>query len=277
MKQQFFGLWVIGLSGLAGCSSSPVEEGGSTTGIAGAGRLLSPQLEIVGGPSGSTNGKVLLRDQGPQGIELVVVDFGEDTLAMAVGGPITTSPSFTDGGTIAEIHHALHPEEATLSESVVALSDRFAALQKATIPASTVEQKDDSAITVKSLTTFKSTVCKSFTETDYRWDPNQCVFQSDSGGLFQTASAFAFSGERTYGWNNNAHTAVLEWYGRCSPNVGCVPSVYYSTTLPNYWWTWLSVVRGAFPYSFGVDLDTRDYSSPKELGLTEHRAVALVH
>lgn len=269
MQQRISGLWLISLVALAGCSSSPLEGTEAPSSGTEAGRILTPQLEVTG----SAKGEVVLRDEGPQGIQLVVVDFGEGTLAMAVGGPISTSASFADGGTIAEIHRALHPEETALPESIVSLSERFDALQRASAHARTVEPMDDSAVTTKSLSTFKSTVCRSFTEISYRWDPLQCVFRNDSGGLFP-AGPFAWSGERTYGWNNNAHTAVLQWFGRCSPNAGCYPDpAYYAWTLPNYWWTWTSIVRSTWPYSFDVDLDSKDYSSPKELGLTEHQAV----
>jgi hypothetical protein len=196
----------------------------------------------------TTEAPALFTDPHTSGPRLDVYEF-DGRAAISVSGPIGSEANALNAGeTLVEIYSALHPNsavpdalvelDARIAQDLAALPSTPHAAPEASLPAPVIEKSESS---------FRSTVCKPFGDQSVRYDPQTCeyrfshfIYSPDPGAAVPRIA----SGDRTYAWNESSSEARLSWHH----NNGMVPQVVASTTLPAYWWRWMSFTGAGAPF-----------------------------
>jgi hypothetical protein len=238
----FLGLALIGVAA-AGCGEAPTQEAAEQDAAETA-----------------TDAAALFRDPSTSGPRLDVYDF-DGHAAISVSGPIGTEAQLaglTVTDSLEDLYKAVHPDATTVPAELIALSDRLApALAELRSMPRPADAKP--ATIEKSQSAFYASVCKIFPESTYKYVPLECQWSDGIDQLLSFASPNnILAGDRTYGWNNNPVQAKMYW--------GKNAAMVYQITLPQYWWTWMSVASGG-PYYAKIYLSG---GWTGELGLTRH-------
>jgi hypothetical protein len=234
-------------------------------------------------PASVPEARALFKDPSSSGPRLDVYDV-DGHAAIAVSGPIGSEErvaGLSGDESLAEIFRALHPDAAKMPSELGALDARIAPELAAIRAAARPAQEATPATFDKSQSAFNSTVCKNFpgSSSTYVYKPQQCDYRAVGGDVAGVGIQFGNpntsliqSGDRTYGWNNNASQASLTWF-YIPPGGGVAPGGGIS--IPAYWWTWCSVTGGG-PYFAYLASNNWQLADGGDKGLTWHKLFTIV-
>jgi hypothetical protein len=245
--------------------------------------MMSALLPACSGPSqserSSTELTPLFSDPSSSGLTLEVFE-ADGNLAVFVGGPIGTEidarQNLGSNSSLAQLYRNLHPTASEIPTELLELDEivapllasraEFAATEAP--PAATLQDVAENTVE-KSESAFRSTVCKTFTEGNFRYTPVECHWKANINLVSASTGLTVKAFDRAYGWNNTIHEAKIAFFPCLE---GCNGAF---VDLPASWWKAGWMLSGG-PYVAAIHPKTFVLNPGGDRGGTHHRETIII-